>query len=156
LATEAFTSAYGRLPNDVEFIGSVIENAADCGLGADCGGAARCATGAVAAGTAHTCEFDVVGNTPYRDDAASAGDGCAAGNGYWAGSGDENCYFHYYGENAAAGNGETHFRIAARSFGIPDTVFVYDNAVGQITECPDTGVADATYANATDGTPCTN
>ncbi len=138
LAVEGFISAYGRAPNDVELMGS-LQNAADVG--------ASCAGGS--AEMPHVCNFTVTGNDLKVDDGSNSA--CAASG--WQGAGATACAYHYYGE-AVGGTDETHFRLAARSYGIAGTVFLYDNKIGDIVECPAASVADADAADATDGDPC--
>ena len=141
LAVEGFVSAYGRTPNDVEFMGA-IQNSQDCGAAGIC-------SGNTCAGSDTTCTFTVTGNTLKVDD--GSGNGCGAD--YWSGTGANDCAYHYYGE-AVGGTDETHFRVVARSFGIAGTVFLYDNKLGDIVECPAASISDVDVTAATDGTPC--
>ena len=123
LAVEGFNSAYGRTPNDVEFLGA-IQNATDSGIG---GGACD--------DSDFQCEFTVTGNALLADDGtAGNNDACAADG--WSGAGDNDCFYHYRGETTGVGNEVDHFRLVARSFGIINTAFLYDNRVGEIVECP--------------------
>ena len=138
LAVEGFISAYGRAPNDVELLGS-LQNAADVGT--------SCAGGS--SETPHVCNFTVTGNDLKVDDGSNSA--CAATG--WSGTGSTACAYHYYGE-PVGGTDETHFRLVARSFGIANTVFLYDNKIGDIVECPAASIADADVADATDGDPC--
>ncbi len=152
LATEAFVSAYGRLPTDVEFIAS-LDNSYDCvsGPGTAACGVGTCTTGTPAIGASHDCQFWVTGNELQRDGSV-AGDAC--GGSFWSAAGDNDCFYHYFGEAVATAPGSTHFRIAARSFGLVDTVFVFDNALGEIIECSLAAVADIDHATAVAGTGC--
>ena len=144
LAVEGFVSAYGRTPTDVELMGA-IQNSQDCGAAGICA-ANQCA------GSDTACQFTVTGNDLKTDDGtAGNADACGANN--WSGTGDLDCAYHYYGEGAA-GTDPTHFRIVARSFGIVNVAFLYDNKIGDIVECAAGTVVDVDLAGATDGDPC--
>lgn len=145
LAVEGFNSAYGRTPNDVEFIGAV-QNAQDSGLAAP----GKCDD------NDFECQFNVTGNNLKVDDGtAGNNDACAADG--WSGAGDSDCYYHYRGETTGVGNEVDHFRLVARSYGIVNTAFLYDNRVGELVECPYSGgLADinAAAVEADLTTPC--
>ncbi len=143
LAVEGFNSAYGRAPWGNEVIGS-LQNAQDCGtVGASpaCGNIVQCNPSPDG-----DCVFNITGNT-LRADAAAA---CDAN--WWRNNGNNQCFYRYYRE-AAAGD-TTHFRIYAKSFGIANTVFLYDNKTARISECNATTVADTNTAGALDADPC--
>lgn len=112
LATQGFISAYGRVPEGDEFI-AALDNASDESGGASC-----------IAGAA-TCLFSITGNAlPALCD--------AAGNG-WDGVGAAQCNYWY--TSPAAGQ----FQLYARSFGINNTTFQYDNVVGGMSQCDEDG-----------------
>jgi len=149
LATEGFISAYGRSPTDVEFFES-IQNAADAGAAAE----APCTA---ADADTNVCTFTVTGNALPTT--------CAAGDD-WRGHaaiGTNQCNYRYWREEGV-GADSVHFRLYAKSFGISDTVFMYDNRVAAVTECAASGanqVADIAsggapaFGNLTDASgPC--
>jgi prepilin-type N-terminal cleavage/methylation domain-containing protein len=144
LATEGFISAYGRSPTDVEFFES-IQNASDVGSG-------TCTLGDA---DTNVCTFEVTGNAlPTTCETTDW-------NGHQTAAVTQ-CYYRYWREEATTDT--THFRLYAKSFGIANVVFMYDNHVATITECDASGasiVADVVsggapgYANLTDADgPC--
>lgn len=118
LAAEGFNSAYGRAPNGAEFINS-IQNSCVAGQTAP-----NCQTGTATAGCRSSdefCHFGVSGNALSVD--------CSS---QYGGTGSNQCYFRYERQGGATG---TTFRIIAKSFGIVNTLFRYDSALGEIQEC---------------------
>ena len=112
LATEGFISAYGEVPNEVQFI-AALSNVAEAS--SSCGNAAQ-----------FDCLYDVSGNALPMTCAASG----------WNGTGGIQCHYRYL---APSGTGTVQFQIFAKSHGIVDTVFRYDNTVGEIQHCDATG-----------------
>jgi len=144
LATEGFISAYGRSPTDVEFFES-IQNAQDLGSG----------TCTAADADTNVCTFDITGNNlPTTCETTDW-------NGHQVAAVTQ-CYYRYWREEGTTDT--THFRLYAKSFGISNVVFMYDNHVATITECVASGagviVTDVVsggapaYANLTDGNAC--
>lgn len=109
LATQGFISAYGRVPTDVEFMGSLSDTATDP--------LASCE------GSDYVCNFTVSGNSLPLS--------CAADNFTNSTTLTNQCYYHYVGDAPAAGV-DPHFQIHAASYGISGTTFVFDNLLGTI------------------------
>src|SRR3989344_3503693 len=113
LASEAFNSAYGRTPEGDEFINALGTVA--------CVPGGVCKTGTATFGCRAAdvfCMFEVSGNVlPVT-----------CGNSY-TGTGANPCYYRY--EKTGAGT----FQLYAKSFGLPNTVFGYNNAEGRLEEC---------------------
>ena len=130
LATEGFVSAYGRTPTDSEFIGS-LQKATPRMVGA---------VSSCAQGNDYLCEFNIVGNELIK--AADVPAGTACGVNGWSALGNDDCFYHYMGELD-----EGHFRIVARSFGIANKVFLYDNSVGEMVECDASGAGATVIAD---------
>jgi len=107
LATQGFVSAYGRLPEGDEFLAN-IENETPLGL--------TCAAGA------EECTFSVTGNILITA-------ACLANN--YSGAGAADCYYRYEVTPAGGNN----FRVIARSHGVADKLFVFDNSVGEMQMC---------------------
>lgn len=129
LSAEAFNSAYGRAATGAEFIAGVQNG---CPRGQTWSGTA--CTGTITAGSGcgaadNFCLFGVTGNALPVGGTA----GCAT-NG-WNGNDVNQCFFRYERVGAAS----TNFRVYAKSFGIVNTVFQYDNTVADIEECSSTG-----------------
>ncbi|MBI2620617.1 type II secretion system protein [candidate division WWE3 bacterium] len=106
LSAEGYVSSYGSAPDEVQLIGS-LQNVTAFGT--------TCSTGG-----AYDCLFDVNGNTLSQT--------CGA-NG-WAGSGTGQCYYRYLSSASSTG-----FKVYAKSFGISNAVFMYDNQLGRIQHC---------------------
>jgi hypothetical protein len=132
LATQSFISVYGRAPADDEFLGG-IQNGTDTGVD-------PMSTCNLADGDTTVCAFSIGGN--------NLPDNCADD---FRGSGAVQCNFRYYREDplGAGTPHPTHFRIYAKSFGITNTVFVYDNMYGSSAECDSSTVIDVNCGSAT-------
>lgn len=120
LSTEGFVSSYSRTPNDEEFLSSL--EATVTGMNNTCGGTAtpdkECLFSVSSINLPNTCNAD-----GWTGLATSTGP----------------CFFRYYAGPDIPGNstGANHFRIYAKSFGFPDSIFVYDNdSGGAIRYCP--------------------
>jgi prepilin-type N-terminal cleavage/methylation domain-containing protein len=132
LATASFNSAYGRYPDGIELIDS-LNNACPAGLALP-----TCTTGTISAGAGcaasnNNCAFHVSGN----ELGVGTGQGC---NDLWRGIGAGQCHF-YYERISPGGPLSTEFNIYAKSFGLTDTMFRYNNLVGEIQECDVNGSA---------------
>ena len=111
LATQGYISAYGAAPNDSQFFGQMTANVITSPN-------ATCASG-----TDSICDYTITGNNLPAT--------CAAANGF-TGTGTGQCLYRY--ESPAAGQ----FTIYAKSFGVANTVFRYQNfgtGAGQIQHC---------------------
>ena len=112
LATEGYVSAYGFVPDDVQFInqfkdGTVTERGTTCSQ----------TTGNP------DCEFSVSANTLPATCSST-----------WAGTGTAQCYFRYLAEDATS-----NFAIYAKSAGLEGIVFKFENngaKAGTIQQCP--------------------
>lgn len=129
LATEGYVSAYGSVPDEIQFMAN-LSNATPNGT--------TCTTAATA-----DCMFNVTGNA-LASGTLTAGFGCGAGVSAWTGLGTSGpCFYRYF---AASTTGAT-FTLYARSFGIINTVFSYTNtgtAAGQIQHCDATATGVGT------------
>lgn len=114
LATQGYISAYGVVPTDAQFIGSLDNASADC-------------VDAAAAGD-YVCHFTVTGNALPAT--------CSAANGY-TGDGTGQCAYRYDGTNPDGDATTADFRLYGKSFGMANTVFMYDNMAGEIVNCSD-------------------
>ncbi|MBT6401310.1 prepilin-type N-terminal cleavage/methylation domain-containing protein [candidate division WWE3 bacterium] len=112
LATEGYISAYGNVPTEVQFVAQ-FKTATITPRGTSCDQT----TGDP------DCEFSVVGN--------ALSETCSS---TWAGSGTSQCYFRY-----SATDGTSSFVIYAKSAGLADVVFKFENSgsnTGVIQQCP--------------------
>jgi len=109
LATEGYISAYGSAPDEIQFFAN-LQNVSQNGTTCSSSGG-------------YDCQIDVDGNTLPAT--------CTNG---WGGSGSSQCYYRYL--SAAV---STTFEIYAKSYGIADTVFKYDNTIGTIQHCNQNG-----------------
>jgi len=121
LSTNSYISAYGRIPDEVEFLGGIEAT----GFGADC-----------ATATTADCRFEV-NNSPLSAF-------CATLNYY--GTGTTQCYYRYAGtDNAspvAAGAWTattTDYRLVARAYGSPN-LFMYKSLDSKMYLCGATGL----------------
>lgn len=112
LATEGYVSAYGYVPDDVQFLaqfktGTVTERGTTCQQ---------------TSGNPD-CEVSVAGNSLPATCSTT-----------WSGTGTSQCYFRYLGTiNTSM------FAVYAKSAGLADTVFKYENNgtnAGVIQKCP--------------------
>ncbi|MFZ5425216.1 MAG: prepilin-type N-terminal cleavage/methylation domain-containing protein [Patescibacteria group bacterium] len=114
LATEGFISAYGEVPDEVQFI-AALSNVTESGT--------SCSTA-----NSYDCMFTITGNPlPVL---------CSGTAPTWSGSGAVQCSFRYL---APSGAGSVQFQIFGKSHGIVDTIFRYDNTVGEIQDCDNAG-----------------
>lgn len=115
LSTSSFVSGYAYTPNEGQFFGSLQTNVNEMG------GSACTIVGA----PDYTCLFSVNGiNLPPS---------CNGTN--WTGTTADSgqCYFRYYSGNNLPQNGGSEriqFRLYAKSSGVANTVFIYDNKEG--------------------------
>jgi prepilin-type N-terminal cleavage/methylation domain-containing protein len=99
LATEGYISAYGSAPEDTQFIAQFkIDTVTE--MGTSCSGADN------------NCHFSVTGNTLPTT--------CSSA---WSGNGTAQCYFRY----ARAGADSSQFTVYAKSAGLADKVFRFEN-----------------------------
>jgi len=113
LSIEGFNSSYGILPNESQFLSSLQADVSQFGTSCETGGSAdyECLFKITATGMPSTCDA-----SNWKGQTTSTND----------------CYMRYYVGSDLPGNGSsrTRFRLIARSFGILDSVFVYDNKQG--------------------------
>jgi len=110
LATEGYVSSYGTIPDEVQFL-AALQNVTEFGTSCSTDGA-------------NDCLFTVSGNSLPAT--------CGANN--WGGAGTNQCQYRYTGVA-----GTTQFDVYAKSYGITNVVFLYDNTVGDIQHCDITG-----------------
>jgi len=119
LSTEGYVSAYGQAPTPQQFIAGLKNIKTEtCSSPTD----------------PLNCDFNVEGNTLPS----------TCGTDGWSGTGTTDCTFHYErNDPTVVGSDATQFILYAKSFGLTDTVFKYDNTRGVILVCPaDTAVSD--------------
>jgi prepilin-type N-terminal cleavage/methylation domain-containing protein len=142
LATEGFIAAYGRAPDGAELLDSIQNSSAATGVASATHDCTR---------DDNFCMFTVTGNNLPPGI-------CDAADNAWTnatGAGTEQCYYLYVRETPGVGADATHFRLFAKSFGLSDDIFLYDNKVAEINQCDaDATTAQIDTATATDGTPC--
>lgn len=116
LSTEGFVNAYGRVPDETEFMQTLSIHVKEL-YGTHC---------TYAFIPDYECLFFVEGiNLPHDCDLS-----------FWSGNDDNNqlCTFRYQG---LINNDSTRYRLYVKSMGIANTIFVYDNKEGgKIYECP--------------------
>ncbi|GIW69674.1 MAG: hypothetical protein KatS3mg101_0421 [Patescibacteria group bacterium] len=126
LATSAYVSAFGRIPDENEFVGG-LSSVTTTGTPAPC----------TTANDA-SCTFQVANNPLPTGGTA----GCAA-NG-WNGSGANQCYYYYCGGDAADFTNcawaatTSNYRIMAKAFGSSD-MFMYRSSDSKMYLCNPAG-----------------
>ncbi|HLC93679.1 MAG TPA: prepilin-type N-terminal cleavage/methylation domain-containing protein [Patescibacteria group bacterium] len=127
LSTNGYISAYGRIPNEVEFLGGIAATAAGA-FPTDC----NTTTGAAAA----NCRFEVT--------SAPLSVLCDA-NGRMN-TGTAQCYYYYCGQDNAQATGacnwsatQQNYRLIARAWGSPN-VFMYRSSDSKMYLCSDAGI----------------
>jgi len=151
LRVEEFIEINGRLPNDSELI-QIYDSYIDCGgLGEGLCKRKQCN------GNDYVCTFKMESRPLISKVIAEDEEKEACDYSGWRGNGKYNCFYHYFGELSSAGN-KPHFRIAAKAYAsyqnTENIVFLYDNLIGNIVECPSDKIEDAAYADVLDGEPC--
>lgn len=118
LSTEGYVSAYGQSPTPEQFIAGLKNYTNEtCSSPTD----------------PLNCNFGIEGNALP---ATCSNDG-------WSGTGSTQCTFHYERQDpSAVGADPTQFSIYAKSFGLLESIFKYDNTRGVILVCPSESLAD--------------
>lgn len=128
LSTEGFVNAYGRVPDETEFLQTLNDLRVKQLYGTQC---------SYAFVPDYECLFFVEGINLPQDCNLS----------FWSGDDDNNqlCAFRYQGK---INNDPTRYRLYIKSMGIANTIFVYDNKEGgHIYECP-SDINDITQLSA--------
>lgn len=139
LATQGYISAYGSAPTEVMFLGS-LDNAFDSG-----DSNAPIHVGSYTCGNAsgYSCLFSIQGNglpTTCRPN-------------LWQGIGNSQCFYRYQVANPATAPSD--FTIYAKSFGLINTMFRYQNYDSDGTGANEASVIMHCPAGVRAGTTCT-
>lgn len=121
LSAQGYISAYGSVPTDLQFL-AALSNATDSGTSCD---------GTDTGADLYDCYFTITGNALP---ATCSGTAPTA-----TGTGTVQCSFRYFAPCGSTDPDCSQFQIFGKSYGIAETVFRYDNTVGEIQECDDTG-----------------